>query len=76
MKGYNVISPLTHSVPIADKIGNDDGLWVDRDIVFLSISDEIHILTIDGWKKSKSIRKEIEFAKKQNIPIFHVNPKE
>jgi hypothetical protein len=71
-KGYNVFSPLTHSVPIAEMIGIDDGKWIARDLVFMKIIDELHILKLPGWVVSKGVQEEIKYAMKLKKEVVYV----
>jgi len=73
--GYNVMSPIVHSHPVAQCAGNhlDNDFWLNQDMSFLdSWADEIWVLTIEGWNKSKGIAREIKHAKKIGLPVRYI----
>jgi hypothetical protein len=75
-RGFVVFSPLTHTIPLSQIGVWDDFDWLKPDLEILSVCTAMIIIDIDGWKRSKGIKREIDFAKKHSIPIFHINPKE
>lgn len=76
MQGHIVFSPISHSFPISKHIGNpnDSEFYVKQDLHWLRHCDEMHVLTIDGWEKSKGIKKETAFAIENNVNIKHILP--
>ena len=73
-KGYNCFSPISHSHSIAKYMNNanDSDYWVELDLVFMSICNSVHVLKIDGWDKSKEIKRELEEAIKLNLPVYYI----
>lgn len=74
MQGHLVFSPLSHSHPISfhckvDPCDHD--FWLKQDLWILDICDEMHILCLDGWEKSKGIATEIEYAKSKGMGIVY-----
>lgn len=72
MQGNLVFSPLSHSHPISkhcDVDPTDQEFWLRQDLWVLDICDEMHILCLDGWDKSKGIGIEIEYAKSKGVEI-------
>lgn len=73
-KGNVVISPISHSHPIADylpdELRTDSEWWMKQDLPLLEFADEIHVICInDEETKSKGIQLELEHARKLNKPI-------
>ena len=70
-KGNIVFSPISHSHRIAPNLGNSNetDFWLKQDLPFLAIADEVVVLKLDGWDKSKGIKIELEHAQKRGIPI-------
>jgi len=74
-EGYNVFSPIAHSHPISQYIGNhlDHDFWLNQDLSFLdSWADEMWVLMIDGWDESKGIAAEIMHAEKISLPVKYI----
>lgn len=79
-KDMFVFSPISHSHPIVtlknfDKNFWTYGYWMPFDLYILAQCDELLIVDIDGWKESKGLAAEIEFAKANNIKIRMVTPR-
>lgn len=75
-QGHIVFSPVAHSHPIADYLNNhnDGDYWLRQDLGFLdSWADEMWVLRIEGWKGSKGIEKEMEYAKRIGIEIRYID---
>lgn len=76
MDGYNVFSPLTHSHPISEwmpyeyQTGAD--FWLERDLEFMEVADELFVLCLDGWKESTGVVREITEATQKGIPIIYL----
>lgn len=77
--GNQVFCPIAHSHPI-EKYGMDevkDGeFWLEQDFAVLFYVDELWVLMLPGWDKSKGIAAEIDFAKKYLIPVRYLEPGE
>lgn len=77
-RGRMVFSPLTHNIPLIQVSGKqnfwDD--WGRFDLTMLERCDELIVLQVPGWEESKGVTNEIAHAKKLNIPIEMINPKE
>lgn len=71
-EGYCVFSPLSHSHPIADHIGNhlEHDFWLNQCLPFVKWCDELWVLELDGWEKSRGIQMEIEAAKSNGKGVF------
>lgn len=74
--GIAVFSPIAHTHFLADymdeaKRMNFD-LWMKMDLPILKDADELHVLCIDGWRQSRGVTREIEFATQIGIPVKQV----
>ncbi len=73
--GYSAFSPIAHSHPISNYLPestNNWEFWRDYDLEMLDLCDELHVLCIDGWDKSRGVKEEIEYANKKLIKIVYV----
>jgi nucleoside 2-deoxyribosyltransferase len=76
VQGNIVFSPLSHSHRIAHHIENhqDCDFWLSQDLAFIDWADEIVVLKLDGWDKSKGIKIELEHAQAKGVPITWMEP--
>lgn len=74
--GHAVFSPIAHSHPIADHLPPDARtsfeFWMTQDLPLLRYAKELVVLCLDGWKESRGVTREIEFAKALDIPIRYI----
>ena len=70
-RGYPVISPIAHShvLHVTYGCGGDWATWAEIDRTLIAASDEVWVLTIDGWADSAGIEREVEFAEGMGIPV-------
>jgi len=73
-KGLNVISPIVNSYPISVrfKLPKEYKFWQKLDEELIRRCDEIWVLMLSGWEKSKGIKAEIEFALKLGKKVKYV----
>lgn len=75
-KGIAVFAPIVHSHPVAAYMPPektmDFDLWMRMDLPLLKNANELHILCLDGWRASRGVTRETEFAQSLGIPIRHV----
>lgn len=74
---YAFIGPITQShntAPYMESPNTEFTSWAIRDLTYISRSDEMWVVMIDGWKESKGVQAEIEFASNQNIKVRYINP--
>ena len=70
--GITVFSPISHSVPIAEYIGeveDDHNFWMSMDIPILHRCDEVLVLALNGWERSKGVKRELVEAMWLRKPI-------
>lgn len=77
MKKYNylVFSPITQGHAIC-KYGVDHNFeaWKEMDLsIIKDWANEFHYLPLEGYKDSKGLRQEFEFAKKHGIKTVKIN---
>lgn len=75
MRGNLVFSPLSHSHPISAYCSVDPcdhDFWLRQDLWVLDICDELNVLCLDGWKESKGIKKEIDYAQQRGIKVVYL----
>jgi hypothetical protein len=75
-KGIAVFAPIVHSHPLVPYMDAaqcmDFDLWMKLDLPLLKAADELHILCIDGWRASRGVTREVEFATQIGVPVKQV----
>ncbi len=74
-EGHNAVcvNLLGHLVVTHGDIPNDFDYWDKYSYAVLIDCDELHVVMLEGWDKSKGVTAEIKFATEHNIPIKYVN---
>jgi hypothetical protein len=80
--GMNVITPITASVRMQEyALKRDQNTrlitheeWMRADLEMLGRCDQLCVLMLPGWEKSRGVREEIEFAQERQIPIIYLRP--
>lgn len=69
--GHVVFSPISHSHTIAmeNNLPTTFEFWQVQNHAFIDWADMVMILTIPGWKESKGVADEIEYARKIGCPV-------
>jgi hypothetical protein len=74
MNGDTVYSPIAHWHLIdrlmQGSIGYEDYLAADFEMI--DLCSELHVLMLDGWKESRGVTLEIEYAKLKNKPVKYL----
>lgn len=74
-QGLKIFSPISHTHPIAEAgdlpLGWD--YWHEYDHAFLSASNKLIVLMLDGWKESTGVNGEIQIAEQLGIEIEYMN---
>jgi len=71
-KSWNVFSPITHSHPL-HKLGGCRGdwrFWEQIDYEYLSCSNRLVVLLVDGWKESVGVTAELQIARELGIEVW------
>jgi nucleoside 2-deoxyribosyltransferase len=71
---FPVFSPIAHSHPIATRcdLSGEHDFWIDQNRAWLEWADEVWVAMIDGWKDSKGVQWEVEYAKAHGMPVGFV----
>lgn len=75
-KGIYVFSPVVHSHPVAwhCKLPGDWEYWGVVDRKMLVCCDELWVLALPGWSKSRGVKEEIGWAREMGKEITVVTP--
>ena len=79
MDGLNVFSPITHSHPlvqVTDLLPDSFEGWAAIDYQFLDWCDEVWVLLLPGWDKSRGVANEIKYAIEKKKPVVYIEPDE
>lgn len=72
--GYVVFSPITHGHSVADHLHHRDAssheFWMRQCLPMLASCDWMMVLPIDGWRESRGLAEERQFAIDNSIPTF------
>lgn len=77
-KKWNAFSPITQNHPMRDIIGlpGDWAYWQRIDTDYISASERLVIVTLDGWEQSTGVTAESKLAKEMGVPIWHMTEPE
>jgi len=75
-KGEMIYSPIVHCHWLAHRyeMPTDYNFWANYNHHMLALAESIYVLILDGWRESKGVAGEIEFAKIASIPVFLYAP--
>lgn len=73
-EGHLVFSPISHTHPIAVECDLPKGydFWKDYDTTFIEWCDELHVVSLIGWSRSKGVTSEIEIAEGLDKPVHYI----
>lgn len=74
-KPLTMYSPIIHGDMTEQLLGQElpYNNWIHHGIGMLLKADKMYVLCLPGWKESKGVALEIEFAQKENIPIVYID---
>jgi hypothetical protein len=74
--GEVVYSPIVHSHPmaVAHNLGLDFATWERQDHAMIRACERMVVLKLDGWRESKGVRAEIEYARSKGKRVSFVRP--
>jgi hypothetical protein len=77
-EGYLVFSPISHShqICIEGEMGICFETWKALDTSLLNWADNLVVLKLEGWEKSKGVTEEIAIAKYLGKSIFYMEYEE
>ena len=70
-KGYLVYSPLIYTERFAKDKAKED-YWIRHGIKMVEVCQEMRVLCLDGWEKSKGVAGEIKRAEELNLKIKYI----
>lgn len=74
-RGQLVLSPLSHSHPLAQcGLPEDWPFWERLDRRLLECCDALAVLQLDGWRESQGVQAEIDLAIDMDLPIRYLPP--
>lgn len=69
-----VFSPITHGHMLAEhlrpEIAHDHDFWMQQCLPFVEWADVFALLPLEGWKISKGVQRELDYAKSMEKPII------
>lgn len=70
--GIHALSPIAmfHRMAERHSLPKDAEYWSDLNYGILKNCDKVYVLKLDGWKTSKGVVKELQWAKELNIPVL------
>lgn len=71
-----VFAPIPYNAPwegFDREIRGDWEFWEKFDKAFIDRCEGLIVLTLDGWKESKGVTAEVEYAKKQKKPVVYLS---
>jgi hypothetical protein len=74
--GYTIFSPIAGSHPVFmvdPEIGGNWEAWQKLDKDLIDASEELWVLMLEGWRESKGVNAEMEYAKSKSKPIKYVD---
>lgn len=73
-KGWNVMSPITHSHPMHETgaCEGDWNFWKKIDREYLSCSCRLVVIMIEGWRESVGVQAETKIAEEMGIPVVYL----
>jgi len=74
-EGYYILSPISHTHPIAlsGKLPLGWEYWEGYDTLLIKSCKCVLVLQLDGWKESKGVQAEIKIAEKLGIPVEYID---
>lgn len=76
-EGLPVFCPISHSHAISvnsDLAAKDHSIWMPLDFAFTEAAFAMVVCMMSGWDDSYGIKKEIEYFKAHNKPIYYWEP--
>lgn len=69
-----IFSPIVYGKEMETQIGTDYISWQTLNDSMIRACEQLWVLRIDGWEKSKGVAHEIELARSLGKPIVYVDP--
>lgn len=79
-KGVHCFTPIAHSHPMAENapsLGHaDHSIWMPFDKQFVDAAFGIIVADMDGWRESKGVTMEVNWAREQGKPLWLMSPED
>jgi hypothetical protein len=74
-QGFKCMSPVMFgsTILLHSELPIDFSFWDKLSFSYLAKCDVLHVLTINGWDKSRGVKAEMEYAKKNDMPIIYID---
>ena len=75
-QGKSAFSPIVYGWPffIEHRAPPNFEFWQDFNERMLYLAEEVHVLQLDGWDRSRGIAHEIDFSTRIGTPIRYIMP--
>lgn len=74
-KGLLVFSPIahTHWIAVYGQLETGFNRWRELDEAMIDRCTEMYVLCIQGWKESKGVQHEIQYANDIGLPVKYID---
>lgn len=73
-KSTVVFSPITHGHHLAEhlppNLAHDHEFWMGQCLPFVEWADVFALLPLDGWRESRGVQRELEYARSLGKPVI------
>jgi hypothetical protein len=75
LQGHFPFSPIVygHELALRHDLPTDAEFWWNFNEAFMRRANCLHVYCLPGWKESKGVKKEIEYAEEKGIPIVYLD---
>jgi len=75
--GHHVFSPIVHSHPVvgAVQLPTTFEWWMSYNKAWIDVCQELWVVMLDGWDKSKGVGAEILYCGERGIPVRYFDPR-
>ncbi len=76
MQGYTTIAPIEmcYHIHLVYGLTGEYEFWQKRDRALIKVSDGVIVFKMDGWKESKGVQDEIQYAESLGKEVHYLNP--
>jgi nucleoside 2-deoxyribosyltransferase len=72
--GMNVFCPIAYGSLFKSAVADwSHKKWMEFDLQFLTKCDGLIVAEMEGWKQSKGVQEEIQFARSRKFPIMRLS---
>jgi len=76
LQGYTTIAPIEMCYHLHLRFGLPGGyeFWQKRDRALIKVSDGVVVFKMNGWKESKGVTDEIQYAESLGKEVYYLDP--